>query len=155
MKYWWSQDHSHKVWAKSETIFFFFEIEGSPLWIKKNFWLRFWWNSKFLILMALGSYIQNFSKIGDKIFFDMEGSPLWIRIPLDEKKILILILMKLKIFDPYGLGILQTKFLQNQGQIFFWHRRVPRLDKKKKLSPIWMKVEIWNTDGLRITPTNF
>ena len=28
--------------------------------------------------MALGSYIQNFSKIGDKNFFDIEGSPLWI-----------------------------------------------------------------------------
>ena len=77
MKYWWSQDHSHKFLVKSETKFFF-EIEGSPLWIEKIFWLRFWWNSKFLILMALASYIQNFSKIGDKNFFDIEGSPLWI-----------------------------------------------------------------------------
>ena len=28
--------------------------------------------------MAMVSYIQNFSKIGDKNFFDIEGSPLWI-----------------------------------------------------------------------------
>ena len=28
--------------------------------------------------MALGSYMQNFRKIGDKNFFDIEGSPLWI-----------------------------------------------------------------------------
>ena len=30
------------------------------------------------MLTALGSYTQNFSKIGDKNFFDIEGSPLWI-----------------------------------------------------------------------------
>ena len=28
--------------------------------------------------MALASYLQNFSKIGDKNFFNIEGSPLWI-----------------------------------------------------------------------------
>ena len=56
--------------------------------------------------MVSGTLTQSLSKIRDKkFFFEIEGSPLWIK-----KKILTLILMKLKIFDPYSLGILHAKF---------------------------------------------
>ena len=63
-----------------------------------------------------GSLTQSLSKIRDKnFFFEIEGSSLWIK----KKKILTLILMKLKIFNLYSLGILHTKFYQNHRQKVF------------------------------------
>ena len=85
---------------------------------------------------------MSFIKIGDekKIFFqrylwrfsdfqsldflkNIKGSPLW-----KKKFFLSPILMKFKIWNPYGLGISHMKFERNRRQKFFWHRRVPPLD---------------------------
>ena len=51
------------------------------------------------------------------------------------KKILFLILMKLKIWNPYGLGILYMKFEWDRRQKFFWHRRVPPLNFSENPNP--------------------
>ena len=51
---------------------------------------------------------------------------------MNRKKILTLIQMKLKIFDPYGLGILHAKSQKNLRQIFFF---------EIEGSPIWIEIK--------------
>ena len=62
---------------------------------------------------------------------NIKGSPLW-----KKKFFLSPILMKFKIWNPYGLGISHMKFEQNRWQKIFWHRRVPPLDFSRKF---WKK----------------
>ena len=51
---------------------------------------------------------------------------------MNRKKILTLIQMKLKIFDPYGLGILHAKSQKNLRQNFFLKQKGPPFESKKK-----------------------
>ena len=62
--------------------------------------------------------------------------------------------MKLKIWNPYGLGIQHMKFEWNQKRKFFWQKGPP-FAKKKFLSPILMKLKILNPYGLGISHMKF
>ena len=93
---------------------------------------------------------------------------------LGEKNFLSPILMKLKIWNPYGLGISHMKFEQNRRQKYFFFPKVRTFDvfqeietlkirktskdlwkRKIFLSPILMKLKIWNPYGLGISHMKF
>ena len=83
------------------------------------------------------------SKSETKFFFFQRGDPLMFfkksRFWKSEKRQRSPILMKLKIWNPYGLGISHMKFERNRRQIFFWHRRVPPLDFSELKRPKYPK----------------
>jgi len=96
-----------------------FQFFPNPIFLcqRKNFCLRFWWNSKFEILMASGFQTWDLSRIGDKNFFDIVGGTLWIFQKI-EAKIVFLEAKKQcqKSIEGKGMQRLHL-FLKNQ---YFW-----------------------------------
>ena len=60
------------------------------------------------------------------------------------------ILMKFKIWNPYGLGISHMKFEQNRWQKIFWHRRVPPLDFSRKFWKKFFCLRFWQNSKFEI-----
>ena len=60
------------------------------------------------------------------------------------------ILMKFKIWNPYGLGILHMKFEPNRRQTFFWHRRVAPLDFSRKFWKNFFCLRFWQKSKFEI-----
>ena len=127
--------------------------------------LRFWPEAKVYVKKIFGSDSAQIScvkslghkdfkfwvssKSETKKFFFSKGGTLWRFSDFRKKKFLSPILMKFKIWNPYGLGISHMKFEQNRRQKNFWHRRVPPLDFSQNfgkifLSPILLKFHVWN-----------
>ena len=82
-------------------------------------------------LLLLEFNVTNFFSKGPFRFFRklrLEKSEKHQRVPPLENFFLSPILMKLKILNPYGLGISHMKFERNLRRKYFWHRRVPPLD---------------------------
>ena len=87
---------------------------------------KFWVSSKSETkkkIFSKGPDLWRFSDFQSLDFLkNIKGSPLW------KKKIFLSpILMKLKIWNPYGLGISHMKFERNRSRKFFWHIPWPRV----------------------------
>ena len=67
--------------------------------------------------------------------------------------------MKLKIWNPYGIGISNFEFHQNPRTFIFWDKKRGVFDLKnnlrKKNSRILMKLKIWNPYAIRISNFEF
>ena len=83
------------------------------------------------------------SKSETKNFFFPKGGPFDVFLIFEKKIFLSPILMKFKIWNPYGLGISHMKFEQNRRQKNFWHRRVPPLEFSKKFWKKFFCLRFW------------
>ena len=120
------------------------------------FCLRFWWNSKFEILMTQGFATWNLRGIGDEKFFWCRRVP-----PLDLKKIFVSDSAQISCVK--SLGHKDFKFWvssKSETKKFFFSKggtlwRFSDFRKKNFLSPILMKFKIWNPYGLGILHMKF